>query len=273
MNKDTFTIASIGFDERDQNVLLTLVTLAKNRKPCFMLFESTPGKKLADILIVNSDKPDAVQRWNAYLKLNEKKATISTIMVSEDVPPANNNDRIRYVKKPLAATRLLSVLEEVVTTEHGYAAPKVFQGDITGEEEINEDDASGSTSGATNNGISALVVDDSLPVRIQMKKALHNIAGQVDFAETGEEAEKLIQDNKYDIVFLDVILPGVDGYDLCKLIKKDPEKGKTPVIMLTSNSSPADRIKGKMAGCDTYLIKPVRQDIFKEVIYEYLELE
>jgi twitching motility two-component system response regulator PilG len=106
-----------------------------------------------------------------------------------------------------------------------------------------------------------------------MKKALQNIAGRVDFAESGEEAEKLIQDNTYDIVFLDVILPGVDGYDICKLIKKDPQKGKTPVIMLTSNSSPADSIKGKMAGCDTYLIKPVRQDIFKEVIHEYLGLE
>ncbi len=106
-----------------------------------------------------------------------------------------------------------------------------------------------------------------------MKKALHNIAGRVDFAETGEEAEKLIRDNTYDIVFLDVILPGVDGYDICKLIKKDPDKGKTPVIMLTSNSSPADRIKGKMAGCDTYLIKPVNQDIFREIIHEYLDLD
>lgn len=268
MTKDTFTIASIGFDERDQNVLLTLVTLAKNRLPGFVLYDSSPEKKVADILIVNTDSPEAVQRWNAYLKLNEKKATISSVMVSEDVPPANPNDRIRYIKKPLAATRLLSVLEEVVIAEHGYTAPQAFDGDITGGGNTDELNA-----GTTKNGIAALVVDDSLPVRIQMKKALHNIAGKVDFAESGEEAETLIKNNKYDIVFLDIILPGVDGYDLCKLIKKDPEKGKTPVIMLTSNSSPADRIKGKMVGCDTYLIKPVRQDIFKEVIHEYLGLE
>ena len=272
MNKDTFAIASIGFEERDQNVLVTLVTLAKTRKPCFILFESAPDRKLADILIVNSDKADAVQRWNAYLKLNEKKATISSIMVCDDPPPANENDRIKYIKKPLVATKLLSLLEEVVIADHGYAAPQVFQGDITNTGDTGEHIAD-SAEGAAKNGITALVVDDSLPVRIQMKKALHNIAEKVDFAETGEEAEKLIHGNKYDIVFLDVILPGVDGYDLCKLIKKDPDKGQTPVIMLTSNSSPADRIKGKMAGCDTYLIKPVRQDIFKEVIYEYLELE
>jgi len=268
MTKDFFTIASIGFDERDQNVLLTVVALAKTRLPRFVLFESSPDKKLADILIVNADKPDAVQRWNTYLKLHQKTATISTIMVCEEAPPSNPNDKTRYMKKPLAATRLLSVLEEVVTTEHGYSAPQAFDGDITASGEA---PVSGSATGSSN--ISALVVDDSLPVRIQMKKALQNIAGRVDFAETGEEAEEMIRNNTYDIVFLDVILPGVDGYDICKLIKKDPQKGKTPVIMLTSNSSPADNIKGKMAGCDTYLIKPVRQDIFKEVIHEYLGLE
>ena len=268
MAKDTFTIASIGFDERDQNVLLTVVALSKNRLPCFMLFEATPDKKLADILIVNADKPDAVQRWNAYLKLHQKTATISTLMACEELPPTNPNDKNRYLKKPLAATRLLSVLEEVVTTEHGYTAPKAFEGDITSS---GDPPVSGPAAGT--NSISALVVDDSLPVRIQMKKALQSIAGRVDFAETGEEAEEMIRNNTYSIVFLDVILPGVDGYDICKLIKKDPDKGKTPVIMLTSNSSPADSIKGKMAGCDTYLIKPVRQDIFKEVIHEYLGLE
>jgi twitching motility two-component system response regulator PilG len=268
MTRDTFTIASIGFDERDQNVLLTVVALSKNRLPRFVLFESSPDKKLADILIVNADNSDAIQRWNAYLKLHLNTATISTVMACEALPPANPNDKNRYLKKPLAATRLLSVLEEVVVTEHGYAAPKAFEGDITSS---GDPPVSGPAAGAKN--ISALVVDDSLPVRIQMKKALQNIAGRVDFAESGEEAEKLIHNNIYDIVFLDVILPGVDGYDICKLIKKDPQNGKTPVIMLTSNSSPADSIKGKMAGCDTYLIKPVRQDIFKEVIHEYLELE
>ncbi len=267
MTKDTFTIASIGFEERDQNVLLTLITLAKNRLPRFTLFEPSPDKKMADILIVDADKPDAVQRWNAYLKLHQKTADISTVMACEEVPSSSPNDKTSYMKKPLAATRLLSVLEELVTHHQGYEAPQAFDGEITGSV-----DAAAATGGANNN-IAALVVDDSLPVRIQMKKALINIAGRVDFAETGEEAEKLIRSNNYDIIFLDVILPGVDGYDLCKMIKKDPQKAKTPVIMLTSNSSPADSIKGKMAGCDTYLIKPVRQDIFKEVIHEYLGLE
>jgi len=67
------------------------------------------------------------------------------------------------------------------------------------------------------------------------------------------------------------VLPGKDGYELCRLIKSHPEKKSTPVIMLTSNSSPADRIKGKLAGCDTYLIKPVRKATFQSVLHELVK--
>ena len=273
MTKETFSIASIGFEERDQGVLITVVTLAKNRKPGFILFESTPANKQADILIVDADKPDAVQRWSSYLKLNEGKADISSLLLCTEPPPASFNDKNHYIKKPMVATKLIAALEETVIADHKYKPPQVFEGeDFTASQLALGMAAMDARSGAANN-ISALVVDDSLPVRIQMKKALMNIAGRVDFAETGEQAEQMVIQNKYDIIFLDVILPGVDGYDICKRIKKDPVKGKTPVIMLTSNSSPADQIKGKMAGCDTYLIKPVNQDIFKEVIREYLNLD
>ncbi|MDZ7737435.1 MAG: response regulator [Gammaproteobacteria bacterium] len=123
---------------------------------------------------------------------------------------------------------------------------------------------------AASKGCAALVVDDSLPVRIQLDQALKAFAQKVDFAETGEEAFELINGNNYDLIFLDVILPGVDGYEICKVIKQGKAKD-TPVIMLTSNSSPADRIKGKLAGCDTYLIKPVGEAVFQEVVHNYLK--
>ena len=267
MSNNIFAVASIGCEERDQNILITTMELAKSRNPSFALFEDMPDRKRADILIVNADNPDAIKRWKAYIKLHGEKQKISTVMLCESIPPDNPNDPNRYIEKPLAATRLLSILEELAILEHGYSA-SIFEGGV---DEIEIDDVA--DSGIANSQVSALVVDDSLPVRIQMKKALQQIAGKSDFAETGEEARELLKKNKYDIVFLDVILPGVDGYDLCKEIKQDPDKSSVPVIMLTSNSSPADRVKGKLAGCDTYLIKPVNPEIFKEVVYEYLDLE
>ena len=272
MANDIFSIASIGFDEQEQSVLQALFILTKNRLPRFVLFESKPDKKLADIVIVNIDAPNAAQRWNAYLNMHKDKAIISSVLVCNEPPPASPGDRARYLKKPMVATRLLSILEEAVAADHGYAGQQAVSGEPSGENVVAAVEPEEGGSGSRSN-IAALVVDDSLPVRIQMKKALQNIAGRVDFAETGEAAEQLIRANKYDIVFLDVILPGVDGYEICKIIKKDPVKGNTPVIMLTSSSSPADRVKGKMAGCDTYLIKPVNKDIFKEVIHEFLGLD
>lgn len=268
MSTSIFAVASIGCEERDQNILITTMELAKSRTPSFALFEDMPDRKTADILVVNADNPDAIKRWKAYLKLHGAKQKISSIMLCESVPPDNPNDPNRYFEKPLVATRLLSILEELAILEHDYSVPSIFSGNA---EEVELDNVVDSE--ITNSRISALVVDDSLPVRIQMKKALQHIASKSDFAETGEEARELLKKNKYDIVFLDVILPGVDGYDLCKEIKQDPDKSDIPVIMLTSNSSPADRVKGKLAGCDTYLIKPVNPEIFKEVVYEYLDLE
>ena len=268
MSSENYYVASIGLDEKNQHVMLTTLTLSKSRKPSFTLFEAGGDKKTADILLVDADDPVAVKKWNKYLDSNKDKASISSVLLAEDVPPSSEEDKNFYIKKPLSATMLLTTLEKVVIQNINVDAQAVFADDtesISADTDIEDIKLDGK--------ISALVVDDSLPVRIQMKKALHSISKSVDFAETGEEAEKLITQKKYDIVFLDVILPGVDGYDICKTIKKNPLTKDTPVIMLTSNSSPADRMKGKMAGCDTYLIKPVRHDIFKEVIFEYLDIE
>ncbi len=114
-------------------------------------------------------------------------------------------------------------------------------------------------------------MDDSSTIRklIELELKLFNI--QVDAVESGEEAFELLAQNNYDLVFLDVVLPGADGYQICKTIKKDKTRKKMPVIMLTSKSSPFDRIKGALAGCDTYLTKPVSHSSFQKVVKKYLE--
>lgn len=128
MSENIFAVASIGFEERDQNVLSTAMALAKNRTPSFDLFESIQGRKFADILIVDADNPDAVRRWNAYLKRFGEGNTISTIMLGESIPPDNPNDPNRYTEKPLVATRLLSLLEEIVILDHNYDTPSNIDG-------------------------------------------------------------------------------------------------------------------------------------------------
>ena len=122
----------------------------------------------------------------------------------------------------------------------------------------------------TINKRAVLVVDDSLPVRQALEMKLTMMDYQVQLATNGEQAIQLIDQNNYDSVFLDVVMPGVDGYEVCKHIKRDKKTKHIPVIMLTGKSSPFDKVKGKLAGCDTYLTKPVEHEEFQKVVSGYL---
>ncbi|NJN45180.1 MAG: response regulator [Candidatus Competibacteraceae bacterium] len=117
----------------------------------------------------------------------------------------------------------------------------------------------------------ALIVDDSRPVRKQIELELKLFGIQVDSAESGEQAFDLLDQKTYNLIFLDVVLPGIDGYQICKTIKRDKTRKKTPIVMLTGKSSPFDRVKGALAGCDTYLTKPVKQASFQKVVKKYLD--
>lgn len=92
----------------------------------------------------------------------------------------------------------------------------------------------------------------------------------MDTAETGEQGLEALENNRYDIIFLDVVLPGADGYQVCKTIRKNMETKHTPIVMLTSRSSPFDKVRGSLAGCSSYLTKPVDYDNFFSVLEGYL---
>jgi twitching motility two-component system response regulator PilG len=72
---------------------------------------------------------------------------------------------------------------------------------------------------------------------------------------------------------MDVVMPGVDGYEGCREIKKLQRQKVLPVVMLTSKSSPFDRIRGRMAGCDAYLGKPVNDQDLKQVLARVLNTQ
>ncbi len=105
--------------------------------------------------------------------------------------------------------------------------------------------------------IKALVVDDSTTLRRLMELLLVPLGVEIDFVDNGEQAVELAKRNDYDIVFLDILLPGIDGYRVCKTIKSDKRMKDMRVVMLTSQGSAIDKIRGMMAGTDVYLTKPV----------------
>lgn len=114
--------------------------------------------------------------------------------------------------------------------------------------------------------VNALVVDDSTTLRRLMELLLVPLGFAIDFVESGERAIELSKRNSYDIVFLDILLPGIDGYRVCKTLKGDKRTKTTRVVMLTSKDSAIDKVRGMMAGTDVYLTKPVdRMDLIRAI--------
>ncbi len=105
-----------------------------------------------------------------------------------------------------------------------------------------------------------LIEDDSKAANF-IKKGLIENDMHVDFAHDGKEGEALATDNPYDLIILDVLLPKINGIDLCRKIRS--LDNKTPILMLTALSSTDDKVTGLNAGADDYLVKPFE---FKELI-------
>jgi len=105
-------------------------------------------------------------------------------------------------------------------------------------------------------GIKVVLIDDSNTIRRSGEIFLSQAGCQVILAEDGFDALSKVVDQKPQIIFVDVMMPRLDGYQTCALIKNHPEFKKTPVVMLTSKDSLFDRARGKLVGADQYLIKP-----------------
>jgi CheY-like chemotaxis protein len=111
-----------------------------------------------------------------------------------------------------------------------------------------------------------LAVDDSPLMRTFLQNKLQPYGIVPEFAASGEEALFKISKNHFDMIFLDVMLPGMDGYDVCKMIKKNKDNSLMKVVMLTSKDKTFDKIRGTMAGCDGYLTKPVDEMKLRAII-------
>ncbi|MCZ7559527.1 MAG: response regulator [Burkholderiaceae bacterium] len=109
-------------------------------------------------------------------------------------------------------------------------------------------------------GLKVMVIDDSNTIRRSAEIFLKQSGCQVILADDGFDALAKIADHDPDLIFCDILMPRLDGYQTCALIKKSPRFGETPVVMLSSRDGLFDRARGRMVGCDQYLTKPFTKD-------------
>lgn len=101
-----------------------------------------------------------------------------------------------------------------------------------------------------------LVVDDEPDIVELVSYNLKKEGFSVSSASDGEEALNKIRKGKFDLVVLDLMLPGIQGIELCRILRKNPETERLPIVMLTAKGEPTDKVLGLEIGADDYLAKP-----------------
>lgn len=244
-----FKVGIFGLTPREHAALGSMFKLAVSRSRQYTLVPPAERAK-AEIVLVDVDDANAVKEWRGF---NEQHRHIPIVKVTKKVPPADAADI--YLRLPLIIKRVLETLDKVY-----------IPGSIGDDIPVPPPPPSPTP----RSGVRALVVDDALPVRKAMEHQLGSFGMQIDFAETGEEALEFTKKHVYDIIFLDLMLPGIDGYKVCKTIKSEKMSKNTPVVMLTGKGGRFDKLKGTMAGASVYLTKPVEPEKLKEVIKQFL---
>ncbi|HTN93178.1 MAG TPA: response regulator [Gallionella sp.] len=276
--KDTYSVEVIGFSQTELMALASVFELSSRRVPKFAR-HNAPGTP-ADILLVDANDMEAVRQ---LLERNASGQT-PTILIGD----SNRGTNWPVLPRPIRWMKLFQAFDSAVAAPSAEplakpaevsAPPKVAAAvqagtPVTPAPEVPAAKAAGVASGAWQaqnpRADWVLVVDDNQTVREFMKSKLAAFSFNVDYAESGEQAIGFTGQKHYACIFLDVVMPGIDGYQVCKLIKSNRSAQKTAVVMLTSKDSPFDKIRGSMSGCDAYLTKPVDEEKLLETIAKFL---
>lgn len=232
-------IFHIGLETREVLVIKSMFQIAPELGDSFVFGEPTDDDPV-DLMFVNADDAPAMARWQALQK--EQPACIG-IMVSSSESIADGDQKA--IRKPLMYRKFVELLN-LITSAEDHA----------------------SVTGSAQRTLNVLVVDDSFPARQFMRFKLEEIARnvanlEIDFAESGEKALAMIGEKKYDLAFLDVVMPGMDGYTICRKIK---QQCNAHIAMLTGQTTKVDKARGSLAGCDDYLMKPPVDEELRSVL-------
>jgi len=117
-----------------------------------------------------------------------------------------------------------------------------------------------------------LVIDDSNTIRRSAEIFLRQGGYEVILAEDGFDALAKVNDFEPDLIFCDILMPRLDGYQTCAIIKRNPRFAQVPVIMLSSKDGVFDKARGRMVGSDDYLTKPFTKDQLLQAVAHFRAL-
>lgn len=259
-----FVVVMCGVSGKDARMVEIVVSRAPNLKYQYQLVQAANALQ-CDIVLVDAQSPTSASELAV---LRQRFGNITAVFISDD---GTHGDSSYRIARRSLLLQILRTLDSISATQmKGVVASNPELPRTSPANSAQERLAAPIAEPRKLELLAALIVDDSLTVRTQLQGALDRIGVKGALAENGTAALEAIKLKRFDIIFLDVIMPGMDGYALCRQIKSTPATRATPVVMLTSRSSPFDRARGALAGCDTYLTKPIDLKSFYRAVDKVL---
>lgn len=249
MRPRCYRIGTCGLSMRDDRVVGIVLAHAASSH---FHYEAADGGAYCDIVLVEPDNADAAAQLR---EVRARNPQVIAVALSDATVPAGVRHR---VARRTLWSRLIATLDDVAQNDLGARAQ--------GRDRPDAAVAAADVPLATDRHLRALVLDDKAPIRAQLQVVLSRRGIRSDVAADWEAAARLLDHGSYDLVFVDAVMPGVDGYEACRRIRRRPESRRLPVVMLTSLSSAFDRARGALAGCDAYLVKPIDLQVFHTTI-------
>ena len=254
----SYKVALCGLTVRDERMVEIVISRAPNPKYPYVIGDAgTLGE--AHIAIADASSSHTEDLTAELRALNP---ALVVIFISDLGLCGNSPYRIERRSLLLRVNRVLDEVVEAELLNKKTAAKTIGSNVVTPVKDAAFSNAAKTLEHAPLHPLRALIVDDSLTVREQLCSVLGRAGILSEQADSAESAMIQLGNNSYDIVFLDVVMPGADGYEVCRSIKKNAYTRSMPVLMLTSRSSPFDRARGALAGCDSYLVKPITWETF-----------
>lgn len=257
-----FVLEMLGFTDAEKSLLSSTFRLTGRR--LFAYAEQASPDERVDIYLVNADNPDGMN----LLQARSPNVHAPAVLIGR----AQTDGPWPLVQKPIHWTRLFEQLDQQMITALRQRAQRRGTGwdGQTLRRAVDQKAAPVMLRIEPAPVESVLVVDDSATVRAFMRAKLAPFRFDVDYAESGEVAIDMAQSKNYTCIFLDILMPGMDGYQVCKRIKASAATKDSAVVMLSSKTSAFDKFRGSWAGCDAYLGKPVGEDELLATIARFL---
>lgn len=275
-NPRTFRVGIVGASSEALNAFSRIFSVTNFRNRIYVAVPlMTNSRRLpdnVDFVILCTLNPTVLAAWDKGL-IEGPAALRPQVRLARRNPNDGPITPVGYaLESPINPSRLIKLLDSYTIKELNYLPEFEIGGEntrlceetVAGLKLLNRPEV---IAAARREGLNrALIVDDSLAVRRQLEIEFGLLGVTVTAVDNAEAALGAALGCSFDIIFLDVVLPGMDGYSACKRIKKIQANKNTPVILLTSKSSSFDRIKGALAGCDSYLVKPINHSDFERII-------